>query len=82
MADPATTRVNGGPQRDYLWGGRGVDNEYGGDGNDVLHALAADGQVDHLDCGPGDHDVAWLRAGESDTTVNCEVVKTVTVGSD
>jgi hypothetical protein len=23
-----------------------------------------------------------LRAGESDTTVNCEVVKTVSVGSD
>jgi len=79
---PGNDTLNGGPQRDYLWGGRGVDNEYGGDGNDVLHALAADGQVDHLDCGPGDHDVAWLRAGESDTTVNCEVVKTVTVGSD
>jgi Ca2+-binding RTX toxin-like protein len=74
--------VNGGSGRDFLWGGRGVDHEYGGDGNDVLHALAADGQVDALDCGPGNRDVAWLRAGEADTTVNCELVKTVTIGSD
>jgi hypothetical protein len=28
------------------------------------------------------HDVAWLRAGESDTTVNCEKVITVSTGSD
>ena len=26
--------------------------------------------------------IAWLRAGENDTTVNCEVVKTVSIGSD
>jgi len=49
----------------------------GGDGNDVLHALAPDMQVDTLDCGPGDHDVAWIRAGEPDVTLNCEVVHTV-----
>ena len=79
---PGNDTVDGGPGRDFLWGGRGVDTENGGDGNDVLHSLAADGQVDTLDCGPGDHDVAWIRAGEADTTVNCEVVKTVTVGSD
>jgi Ca2+-binding RTX toxin-like protein len=79
---PGDDTLNGGSQRDFLWGGRGVDHEFGGDGNDVLHALAADGQVDTLDCGPGDHDVAWLRAGESDVTTNCELVKTVTIGSD
>jgi Ca2+-binding RTX toxin-like protein len=79
---PGDDSVNGGPERDSLWGGRGVDSENGGDGNDVLHSLAADGQVDALDCGPGNHDVAWLRAGESDTTVNCELMKTVTIGSD
>src|SRR6266542_3179549 len=79
---PGDDTVNGGSGRDFLWGGRGVDHEYGGDGNDVLHALAADGQVDALDCGPGNRDVAWLRAGEADTTVNCELVKTVTIGSD
>jgi len=68
--------LNGGAGRDRPWGGRGVDTLNGGDGNDVLHSLAADGQVDSLDCG----DVAWVRAGESDTVVNCEVVKTVSVG--
>jgi hypothetical protein len=66
--------VNGGPKRDFIWVGPGTDHELGGDGNDVLHALAADAQVDTLDCGPGNHDVAWLRTGEPDTTVNCEVV--------
>ena len=81
-AAPVTTRSTAAPRRDFLWGGRGVDHEFGGDGNDVLHALAADGQVDTLDCGPGDHDVAWLRAGEADVTMNCELVKTVTIGSD
>ena len=79
---PGDDTLNGGSSRDFLWGGRGVDHEYGGDGNDVLHALARDNQVDTLDCGPGDHDVAWLRAGEHDITMNCEVVKTVSIGSD
>ena len=69
--------VNGGPGRDRLYGGPGVDSESGGDGNDVLHSLFPDGQVDSLDCGPGDHDVAWVRAGEPDTVANCEIVKTV-----
>ena len=79
---PGDDTLNGGPRRDFMWGGRGVDHEFGGDGNDVLHALARDNQVDTLDCGPGLHDVAWLRAGESDTTVNCEKVITVSTGSD
>ena len=69
--------VTGGPLRDRLWVGAGVDTENGGDGNDVLHALFPDGQVDTLDCGPGDHDVAWIRQGEPDVVVNCEVVKTL-----
>ncbi len=95
---PGLDRIYGGPgddtlsagprpggdlgRRDFLWGGFGVDTEKGGASNDVLHALAPDNKVDSLDCGPGDHDVAWLRAGEHDTTVNCEVVKTVSFGSD
>ena len=68
--------VTGGPGRDRLWVGAGTDTENGGDGNDVLHALFPDGQVDTLDCGPGDHDIAWIRAGEPDIVTNCEVVKT------
>ena len=79
---PGDDTLNGGPRRDLMWGGRGVDHEFGGDGNDVLHALARDDQVDTLDCGPGARDVAWLRAGEADTTVNCEKVITVSTGSD
>jgi hypothetical protein len=69
--------VNGGPGRDRLWVGAGVDTGNGGDGNDVLHALYPDGQVDTLDCGTGDHDVAWIRSGEPDVVMNCEVVKTL-----
>ena len=73
--------VNGGTGRDRLYGGFGADALTGGDGNDVLFALAHDGQVDNLDCGPGDHDVAWVRSDEHDNVVNCELVKTVVVGS-
>ena len=69
--------VTGGPLRDHLWGGFGVDTENGGDGNDVLHALAQDGQIDTLDCGPGDHDVAYVRQGEQDVVLNCEVIKSI-----
>ena len=68
--------MDGGPGRDRLFVGRGADVELGGDGNDALHALARDHQVDTLDCGPG-HDVVWLNANEQDTHVNCEVIKTV-----
>src|SRR5690242_3083990 len=69
--------VTGGPLRDHLWGGFGVDTENGGDGNDVLHSLAQDGQVDTLDRGPGDHDVAYIRQGEQDVVLNCEVIKSI-----
>jgi hypothetical protein len=48
----------------------------GGEGNDVLHALANDDQADMLDCGPG-QDVVWLNPNENDTYVNCEVVRTL-----
>jgi Ca2+-binding RTX toxin-like protein len=79
---PGDDTLDGGARRDFIWGGFGSDHEYGGDGNDVLHALAPDHQTDYLDCGPGDHDVAWLRAGENDVTTNCEKVITVSTGSD
>jgi hypothetical protein len=43
-----------------------------------LHALANDDQTDTIDCGAG-NDTVWLNVNESDTHVNCETVKTVTV---
>ena len=50
----------------------------GGQGDDVLHALANDDQLDGLDCGPG-QDVAWLNQAERGLyrIANCEVVKIV-----
>ena len=42
-----------------IWPGAGADVQYGGQGNDVLHALANDNQPDILDCGPG-YDVAYV----------------------
>ena len=71
--------VDGGAGNDRLFVGPGADTENGGDGNDRLHLLAPDGQADKADCGAGD-DVIWVNAAEtSDTYVNCETVKTVTV---
>ena len=65
-----------------MWPGRGADTQNGGDGDDVLHALARDKQVDRIDCGAG-NDVVWLNAKETtDVHVNCETVKTVTVTGD
>lgn len=46
-----------------------------GDGNDELHALAADGDPDLLHCGPG-NDKAWVLPSERPRTqlVGCETV--------
>ena len=64
-----------------MWPGGGTDTQNGGEGDDVLHALARDNKVDTLDCGPG-NDTAVLNAAEtSDTTVNCETIKKVTITS-
>ena len=43
-----------------------------------MHALAPDGQVDTVDCGPG-NDVAFENKAEHDTFVNCEKVVYVNV---
>jgi Ca2+-binding RTX toxin-like protein len=69
--------VNGDNGNDRIWVGRGADVENGGAGNDRMHALARDRMIDRIDCGEG-HDVVWLNSRESDTHVNCEVVRTVT----
>ena len=59
-ATRATTSSPANDGNDSLFGGWGADRVYGGTGDDVLHALAADGDPDLLDCGPGDD--AGVRA--------------------
>jgi hypothetical protein len=56
-------------------GGLGADREFGGPGDDSLHALAFDHRVDILDCGAG-NDTAYLNADDpvKDRTVGCEKV--------
>jgi hypothetical protein len=72
------TRPYGGFGPDSMWAGSGADRQFGGPGDDVLHALADDDQVDALDCGPG-NDVAWLSKKERGLyrVRDCEVVKIV-----
>ena len=74
--------VSGGEGDDSLFGGWGADRVYGGSGNDELHALAADGDVDLLQCGPG-RDKAWVLRAERPRTqiVGCEVIYLVDVVS-
>ena len=74
--------VSGGDGNDSLFGGWGADRVFGGSGNDELHALAPDGDVDLLQCGPG-HDKAWiLRSERPQTQVGgCEVIYVVDVVS-
>jgi hypothetical protein len=54
----------------------------GGTGNDELHALAADGDPDLLNRGPG-HDKAWVLRSERPRTqvTGCEVIFVVDVVS-
>ena len=61
-----------------MWAGGGADRQFGGPGDDVLHALADDDQVDGLDCGPG-QDVAWLSQNERGLyrIDGCELLKIV-----
>ena len=70
--------VGGGPGDDRLWAGPGNDVVHGGPGDDTLHALAADGDPDTLDCGPG-RDTAKVRGSERATTTfrGCETVVVV-----
>jgi Ca2+-binding RTX toxin-like protein len=61
-----------------MWPGSGQDVQYGGDGDDRLHALANDNQRDILDCGAG-NDVAIINAREPHdlAAANCERVRRV-----
>ncbi|MDX6441213.1 MAG: hypothetical protein QOE43_942 [Gaiellaceae bacterium] len=62
-------RIYGGSGNDVITGGAGADHLYGGRGSDTI--LAADGERDIIDCGPG-NDRAVVDP--VDTTINCEVV--------
>ena len=70
--------VSGGEGSDSLYGGWGADRVFGGNGDDELHALAPDGDVDLLQCGPG-RDKAWILREERARTqvVGCETVYVV-----
>jgi Ca2+-binding RTX toxin-like protein len=57
--------------RDRLWGGLGEDLLQGGSDNDEIISIAADGQVDVIDCGLG-RDRAVAKP--EDSVVNCERV--------
>jgi Ca2+-binding RTX toxin-like protein len=65
--------VNGGDGDDVIWVGHGADVQNGGEGDDRMHALANDGQLDRLDCGPG-QDVAIVNRNERETLIDCERV--------
>jgi hypothetical protein len=66
-------RIDGGPGADTMYAGAGADRQHGGPGADTLWAVARDGDVDYLDCGPG-RDVAHIREGERSVVENCERV--------
>ncbi len=67
--------VHGGNGNDSVFGGWGADRAFGGDGDDDLHALAADGQHDLLNCGSGDDKAFVLRSERPNTRlVGCETL--------
>ena len=55
------------------WAGGGADVQFGGQGSDVLHALANDNTRDVMDCGPG-LDVAYVIQHDPVTLRGCEQV--------
>jgi hypothetical protein len=63
----AANTIDGGAGEDRITGGAGKDAIFGGDGDDVIEAR--DGQVDRIDCGPGD-DVATID--RNDVITRCE----------
>ena len=65
--------VEGGEGNDVIWVGRGADREFGGPGDDTMHALANDNRVDFIDCGEG-NDTLYENTHEHDQWVNCENV--------
>jgi RTX calcium-binding nonapeptide repeat (4 copies) len=65
-------KVRGQRGRDYIDGGRDTDKLFGDRGNDTMKAK--DGYKDHVNCGAGANDKAYIDA-DLDTWVNCEDVR-------
>jgi hypothetical protein len=65
--DGGPNTLDGGEGNDTLNGGKGTDGLYGGEGDDVLESR--DGQVDTVDCGPGDD---LVDADAADIVTGCE----------
>ncbi len=70
--EPGSDTIYGGAGADYLNGDEHADTLKGGRGNDRIHA-ETDGEVDHVDCGPGPEDVAFFDRGTDNVESNCEV---------
>lgn len=69
--EPGSDTIYGGYGKDYLYGDERTDTLKGGPGNDYIHA-EMDGEMDHVDCGPGPEDVAFFDR-RIDEVSNCEI---------
>jgi len=67
-------RIYGGRGNDHLRGGMGKDRLYAGLGSDKVVGFGDEGQVDLLDCGPGDQDAA-TRGARDIVDPSCEFVR-------
>ena len=68
--------LDGGPGGDRLFGGWGPDVIDAGAGNDVIDLHEDDGQVDSVDCGPGNDRAVVSR---KDQVFGCETVRRVNI---
>ena len=67
-------RIYGGGGNDHLRGGMGKDRLYAGPGNDKVVGFGDEGQIDLLDCGPGEQDAA-TRGARDIVDPSCEFVR-------
>jgi Ca2+-binding RTX toxin-like protein len=70
----AGDRIYGGRGNDHLRGGMGKDKLYAGPGNDKVVGFGDEGQIDLLDCGPGEQDAA-SRGARDIVDPSCEFVR-------
>ncbi len=65
--------LRGGPGPDRIDGGSGPDAFYGGERADAIHSLP-DGEIDRINCGPGNDTVRRYEPGVDVINVNCETL--------